>query len=613
MDNPRGAVRVRFAPSPTGYLHIGGARTVLFNWLLARKTGGAFVLRIEDTDQTRHVEDSVPKILADLRWLGLNWDEGPEAGGELGPYFQSRRLDLYNRYLQQLLESGNAYYALESPEELQAMRAAAKAAKSGFKYQRPDPLPTIEQGLAARAKGQPIAVRFKMPDTAITIVDDILGEVTLAADQLEDFVIQKGDGFPTYHFACVVDDELMKITHVLRGQEHLMNTPKHIALQRALGFATPRYAHLPVIFNMNGSKMSKRDKEKALTRGEPPPEIDVHDFRTAGYLPEAVINFIALLGWSSGEEREQFDRDELIARFSIERIGKTNARFDRAKLVAFNTDWAARVTPDRLLEAFKDYLTVSRSDTTSRGLQPARSPVNQDAAPGGTGPRPRIPDGAEDPRVNSARVPHPCAAGVGDGSETEDVARAGIPHPRETGVGDRQTSHEARASRTCEPGVGDEQTSHEAAELIFQPTGQRPTDHDLRWILSACAGFRTFQQVMEKVRFLFTPDDEIHYDPKAVAKVLKKNDGAGYAMLEYLTPKFEALDDWSAPAIEKLLQSVCAEKNTKLGNVAQPVRVAITGSTISPSIHESLAKLGRERTLIRVVRCLAEAGAMGKH
>ena len=509
-------VRVRFAPSPTGYLHIGGARTVLFNWLVARKAGGTFVLRIEDTDRTRHVEDSVQKILDDLRWLGLTWDEGPEVGGEYGPYYQSQRLAIYDEHLRRLLESGNAYYALETQEELAAMRDAAVKASGGFRYPRPDPLPTIEQGQAARAAGQQVVVRFKMPDEAITIVDDILGDVTLAAEQLEDFVIQKGDGFPTYHFACVVDDELMKITHVLRGQEHLMNTPKHVAMQRALGFATPRYGHMPVIFNMSGSKMSKRDKEKAIKKGEPPPEIDVNDFRVAGYLPEAVTNFIALLGWNPGDEREQFSLEELTATFSVDRVGKTNAKFDRDKLLSFNKDWAARVSPDRLLEAFRDYLR-----------------------------------------------------------------RAGFAQDIGTSV------------KTASDG------------LTYQPTGQPPTDEELRAILAACAGFRTFPDVLKKAGFLFKPDDAIEFDPKAVKKVLQKNDGAGYAMLEYLLSKLEALDDWSGEALGGLLESVCKDRDTKLGNVAQPLRVAITGSTISPSIHESLAMLGKKGTLNRVGECLS--------
>jgi len=490
-------VRVRFAPSPTGYLHIGSARTALFNWLVARRAGGTFILRIEDTDESRHVEDSVQKILDDLRWLGLQWDEGPEVGGEYGPYFQSQRLTIYNKYLQRLLEAGQAYYAMESPAELQSLRESAKAEKRAFRYPRPHPLPTIDEGLAARAAGRPVVVRFKMPDRPITVVDDILGEVTLAADQLEDLVIQKGDGFPTYHFGCVVDDELMKITHVLRGQEHLINTPKHVALQQALGFRTPHYGHLSVIFNMDGSKMSKRDKERALARGDRPPEIDVHDFRAAGYLPEAIINFIALLGWSSGDAREQIDRNELTRRFTLERVSRTNARFDRVKLMAFNTDWSARVGTERLLSAFKDYLAVNSS------------PLRQ------------------------------------------------------------------------------------------------YDDSRLARILQACEGFRTFQDVEDKTRFLLTPDDGIEYDPKAVSKVLAKSDGAGYAMLGELHLRLEAHADWSADSLETLFQSVCHDCGEKLGNVAQPVRVALTGTTVSPPIFESLELLGKEAAVRRIRRCVA--------
>jgi len=494
-------IRVRFAPSPTGYLHIGGARTVLFNWLLARKAGGTFILRIEDTDRTRHVEDSVQKILDDLRWLGLPWDEGPEVGGAHGPYFQSQRLDLYDRHLRRLLESGEAYYALESAEELQAMRARGERAAGGFRYPRPDPVPTIEQGEAARAEGRPVVVRLKMPASDITVVDEILGEVTVAAGQHEDLVIQKSDGFPTYHFACVVDDALMKVTHVLRGQEHLMNTPKHIALQRALGLATPIYAHLPVIFNMDGSKMSKRDKEKALKQGLVPPEIDVHDFRVAGYLPEAVINFICLLGWNPGDAREQFDLEEMAGLFSIERIGKTNARFDREKLLSFNTDWAARLPAARLLALFKDFLTLN--PYASAGMRCADEPL-------------------------------------------------------------------------------------------------------LAKVLEACRGFRTFPDVLKKAGFLVVPDDEVSYDAHAVNKVLAKNDGEGYAMLETLLPRLEAVADWSAGPLEQLIESVVEEKQTKLGNVAQPLRVAVSGTTISPSIHETLVLLGKAKTAARVRRCLSQ-------
>ena len=497
--NDSNTVRVRFAPSPTGYLHIGGARTVLFNWLLARKHGGTFILRIEDTDRTRHVEDSVQKILDDLRWLGMNWDEGPEAGGECGPYYQSHRLDIYQKYVERILESGDAYYSMETREQLEAMREAAKREKRNVTYVRPSPLPTVDEGRKARDAGHPVVVRLKMANEDIIVHDDILGDVTLAAAQVEDFVIQKSDGFPTYHFACVVDDALMKVTHVLRGQEHLMNTPKHIAIQRALGFSTPRYAHLPVIFNMDGSKMSKRDKEKAIKKGLQPPEIDVHDFRTAGYLPEALLNFLSLLGWSPGDNREQFDLDELTSMFTIERVGKTNARFDREKLLAFNTDWAARLPEERLLEAFKDYLSVN----------------------------PDLP-----------------------------------------------------------------QSLRQADDALMSQ------------VLDACRGFRTFADIMTKAGFLFVEDEAIEYAPKAVKKVLAKSDNAGYDTLRTLQPKLESIADWSAESLDELVHTVCEENECKMGQVAQPIRVAVTGSTISPSIGVTLALLGKDRTLARIKRCL---------
>ncbi len=517
-------IRVRFAPSPTGYLHIGGARTVLFNWLLARKQGGTFILRIEDTDRSRHVDDSVQKILADLRWLGLNWDEGPEVGGDRGPYFQSACLPHYDAALQKLLHAGDAYYALESPEDLAAMRERMKDQPGGFKYPRPDPLPTIEQGLAARAAGRPVVVRFKMPGTDIRVNDDILGRVVMPAAELEDFVIQKGDGWPTYHFACVVDDERMRITHVLRGQEHLMNTPKHIAMQKALGFPTPFYAHLPVIFNMSGSKMSKRDKERAIKKGEAPPEIDVHDFRAAGYLPEAVLNFIALLGWNPGDERERFTLEELTQAFSVERIGKTNARFDREKLLSFNMDWCGRLGEDRLLAALKDYLSVNASADADTA----------DAGPAG-------------------------------GGHTASAARV------------RRLSARALAS----------------------------DDVTLSRLLHVCAGFKTFAQWLDKVAFLFTDDGEIEFDDKSARKVLGKGDGAGFATLEAVAARLESLDAWSLGSLQGAIERYVGETGAKLGDVAQPLRVAITGSTVSPPIFDSLELLGRDATLARIRRCLA--------
>ena len=490
------AVRVRFAPSPTGYLHIGGARTALFNWLLARQTGGVFVLRIEDTDRARHVEGSIEKILDDLNWMGLHHDEGPEVGGDFGPYFQSERLDIYKQHVQKLLDAGRAYYAFETKEELDALREQARTEKRDFRYVRPDPLPTEADAERARRESKPVVIRFAMPNTDIVVKDEILGQVKLSADDLEDFIIVKADGWPTYHFACVVDDALMNITHVLRGQEHLINTPRHIALQQALGFDTPTYAHLPIIFNPDGSKMSKRDKEKALAKGLPPPEIDVHDFRAAGYLPECLLNFIALLGWSPGGDREKLSMDELIDLFSVSRIGKTNARFDRDKLLAFNTEAIENGDEERLTAVLKDYLDVSRS------------PI----------------------------------------------------------------------------GFAD--------------------DGELRHLLKACHGIRTFRDLDNKSRFIFLKMEEIAFDEKAVTKVLKKGDNAGLRVLADVHGRLAVHEDWSPDGLETLLKSICQEKDLGLGKVAQPIRVAVSGTTISPPIFDTLALLGKEATLRRIKRTL---------
>ncbi len=491
-------VRVRFAPSPTGYLHIGGARTALFNWLIARQNGGRFVLRIEDTDRSRHVEGAVEKILDDLRWLGLDVDEGPEVGGDCGPYFQSERLEHYSQAVERLLEAGSAYYAFETPEELEAMREAAKRERRPVHYPRPARLPSRGDANQARADGRPVVVRFKMPGRDITVDDQILGPVTLSRDEMEDFIIQKGDGWPTYHLACVVDDALMQISHVLRGQEHLMNTPKHIALQQALGYATPAYAHLPLIFNADGSKMSKRDKERAEKKGLTPPEIDVHDFRVAGYLPEVIINFIALLGWSPGDDREKLSQDDLLGLFDVKRIGKTAARFDRDKLLAFNTQACADADPVRLLAGLKDYATASNS-------------------------------------------------------------------------------------------------SMKAA-----------SDETLGELLRVCAGFRTFRDVEAKTRFFFLEDGAIEFDPAAVKKVLRKGDNAGLGMLGLLAERLAALDSWSSEALHALLEAIQEERGVGMGKVAQPIRVAVTGSTISPAIDETLILLGKERTLARMRRAIEQ-------
>ncbi len=525
----------RFAPSPTGYLHVGGARTALFCWLMAKHNGGKMILRIEDTDQKRNTPTATKQVIEDLRWLGIDWDEGPDVGGPNGPYLQSQRRDIYDRYIKKLLDEGRAYYCFETPEELQAMRDKAIAEKKTFIYPRPQSFPDIGDVEKARAEGRLVAVRFVVPQLETIVVEDIVrGRVSFPGGEFGDFVIQKSDGFPTYHFGCVVDDELMGVTHVIRGQEHLMNTPNHQLLQDALGFRRPAYAHMSVTVSEGGGKLSKRDRAKTLLKvikGKPDidkaklaqaagleisefesflagksspdapiigamaehlgvhlPEINVVDFFHSGYLPEAMVNFTALLGWSPGDDREIMSLEELIEAFDIERLAKTNSLFDRQKLVAFNTEHIRRVGPERLLKHFKDYLTVSESPLTKKD------------------------------------------------------------------------------------------------------------DETLAYILQANQGAQTFEQIADKCGFLFI--EKVEFDPKAVKKVLRKEGAAD--LLGQVRTALAELEVWDKESLHTMIEQLCQKNEVGMGKVAQPIRVAITGTTISPPIDDSLILLGKEKTLKRI-------------
>lgn len=540
-------VVTRFAPSPTGYLHIGGARTALFNWLLARRTGGQFILRIEDTDTKRNTPAAIQQVIDDLRWLGVDWDQGPETGGPHGPYLQSQRLDIYNKYLKKLIEAGKAYYCFDTPEELQVLRDKAAAEKKNFTYPRPENLPDSKDVEKAKVQGRPVVVRFAMPPEEITVKDIVRGEVKFAAGEIGDFIIQKSDGFPTYHFACVVDDELMEVTHVCRGQEHLMNTPGHIALQQALGFKTPEYAHMSVTVSETGGKLSKRERPKALLKalktaegidveelaavggvdaealnefmknkttldmpavnkiaehiGLHLPEINVVDFLNSGYLPETMVNFLALLGWNPGDNREIMSIEELISCFDFSRLTKANSFFDRKKLLSFNTEHIRTAEPGKLLGHFKNYLKAAGSPVSSAG------------------------------------------------------------------------------------------------------------DAILGKLLQINAGARTLAEIELKSRFLFIANDNIKYDRKAVEKVLMKNDGL--TILKIIKDKLSEMKQLTVKNIEAMLRGLAEEKQIGLGKVAQPLRVAICGNTISPPIFDSVSMLGKEKTLVRIDIALKKFGNGG--
>lgn len=552
-------VVTRFAPSPTGDLHIGGARTALFCWAFARKMGGSFLIRIEDTDRARSSVQSSEAILKDLAWLGIGWDEGPsftdaptgDLGGDprtVGPFEQSARLEHYNQHIDRLIQSGDAYYAFETPDEISEARAAAQAAKQTYRYNRFALTElTPEEREARVANGDPHVVRLRVPDdTPLVVQDQVLGEVRFEAGETEDFVIRKRDGFPTYHLAVVVDDALMGITHVLRGQEHLMNTPKHVALQSALGFETPVYAHMPLIFNQKGAKMSKRERDvaaRAAVRdmkvvdsptvalaqdkferwvndskmqldpdellslaeelGLTLPEVSVKDFEEAGYLPEVIVNFIGLLGWTppkseDGSEIEKFDGAWLCEHFALNSIGKSNSKFDRDKLLAFNTDAMTALDSSEWAKRWIDW------------------------------------------------------------------------------------------SRSFAPEFID--TIGEDGMRLLAPALQPRS--------------KTWVDASERALFAVVTAPEIDYEPKAVKKNLTRKEGAGLRVLESIRTALEQHSDWSVEGLNGFVQSFCESKEIGMGDFAQPVRVAVTGSPVSPPIAETLAVLGKDETLARMHRTL---------
>ena len=531
----------RFAPSPTGYLHVGGARTALFNWLLARKTGGKFLLRIEDTDIKRNTATSTAQVLKDLKWLGLDWDEGPDIGGPNSPYKQSERRESYDKYIAQLIDKGKAYYCFDTPEKLDALRKQAEVEKRNNIYPRPSVFPDAAAVEKARSEGRPVTVRFAITQTEpIMIQDEVRGTISIDPAELSDFIIQKSDGFPTYHMAVVIDDELMGVTHIIRGQEHLMNTPNHQLLQKALGFRIPTYAHMSVTVSESGGKLSKRERSKTLKTtikamqdidmdalagaggistdelesflkgktvpdmpavdamaayiGVQLPEINIVDFFRSGYLPETLVNFLALLGWNPGDGREIMDRQEIIEAFDLSRVTKSNSLFDRQKLMSFNTEHIKRVPATTMVQHFRAY------------LKEIDSPV-------------------------------------------------------------------AKAD-----------------------------DDLLERIIRINEGARTLQQIEQKTRFAFVADDKIEYDDKAVQKVLLKGDGLD--MLKAVGQALATLHNLTPESIETLLRGLAEEKQVGLGKIAQPLRVAICGNTISPPIFDAVDMLGMDAVLKRIENTL---------
>jgi glutamyl/glutaminyl-tRNA synthetase len=581
----------RFAPSPTGHLHIGGARTALFCWAYAKvlsqpgKPAGRFLIRIEDTDQARSSDESARGILEDLEWLGISWDDGPTLRDKpasprpVGPFFQAQRLKIYNAYLESLLRAGYAYAAFETAAELDVQRKEIAAKKQTYRYPRPADVKPGEFNQARWQRmqaGEPHVIRIVTPPVPLVVQDQVLGEVKFAVGEIDDFVLRKQDGFPTYHFAVVIDDELMGITHVMRAQEHLINTPRHIALQMVLErlannedgqsartgqkFRTPVYAHLPLIFNIDGTKMSKRDKAKTARKAlkeaikkDPSltieaiataagvdaklladfeqaendlldiahalakhfrltlPEIDVWDFRKSGYLPEAITNFLSLQGWSTGEKTadgkdlEKFDNAYLAKHFSLDRIGKTPAKFDRVKLLSFNGDMIAALSD----EAFGTKLSQWA--------------------------------GEHEPKFAEAL---------------------------------------AKLDKSIMP-------------LLIGMAKPR------------C---KTLSDAVKIMSFAMVSDETMPIDDAAVAATFK--DPAARNVVEQFTNWIASVPSIVSSDVDGWLKSYAEQHGVKLGAVAQPVRVALVGSTVSPQLGDVAAVLGKAGIAKRSQRVLVRAATL---
>jgi glutamyl-tRNA synthetase len=481
------SIRVRFCPSPTGNPHVGLIRTCLFNWAYARHHGGTFVFRIEDTDAARDSRESYEQLLDSLRWLGLDWDEGPEVGGEYGPYRQSERRAIYDDVIAKLVEGGYAYESFSSPEETEARhRAAGRDPKLG--YDNFDRHLTDEQKAAFRAEGRVPVLRLRMPDDDIRWDDLVRGEVTFAAGTVGDYVIARGNGDPLYPLVNPVDDALMQITHVLRGEDLLPSTPRQIALYRALielGVAkeVPRFGHLPYVMGEGNKKLSKRDPQSSLLL-----------YRERGFVPEGLLNYLALLGWAIADDRDIFSMAEMTDAFDVARVSPNPARFDLKKAEAINS---AHI----------------------RLLDPA------------------------------------------------DFAG-------------RLTGFLQRAELVSDPVTADEQPVLAAAAPLVQ---ERIT---------------VLADAVEMLRFLFTPEEDFKLDEDAATKNLGE---AARPALVAAVEALEALGTWDAASIEEALKSALVDGlGLKPRKAFAPVRVALTGRTVSPPLYESMELLGRERSLHRL-------------
>lgn len=475
-------MRLRFAPSPTGFLHVGGARTALYNWLLARSSGGSFILRIEDTDLTRSTEEATQAIIDDLKWLGLDWDEGPEVDGDHWPYRQTGRFALYHDAARRLLSEGKAYRCFCSPEEIEEKRKKSLQNRRNPMYDQRCLRLSEEDAVRREMEGEPFALRFRIPEGVTRIKDLIRGEIIFNNAEIGDYVLMRRDGTPTYNLAVVVDDIDMRISHVVRGDDHISNTPKQILLYEALGAEIPAFAHLSMIVGDDGKPLSKRHGDVAVGR-----------FRELGFLPEAMINFMALLGWSLDDSTTIMDRDTLIENFSLERVSSRPAVWDADKLIWMNGQYIMAMGDEEL--ARHVFPILVREGLVKEDYQDARHILER------------------------------------------------------------------------------------AAPLIRERMKQ-------------------LNDALPMVSFLFR---EVEVEEESL-KLLRGEDNK--RIIKEAGKKLLELDEFEAEAIEAALRSMAEDLALKPRKAFQPVRVAITGSKVSPPLFESIELLGREHTMQRLAHAL---------
>ena len=454
----------RFPPSPTGYLHVGNARTAIFNWLYARRMQGKFVLRIEDTDTMRSTQEAIDAIFEALEWLGIDWDEGP--------YYQTQRLEIYNSYLERLIDSDQAYYCTCSPQDIEAMRQKAMASGGKPKYDGT----CRDKGLS---KTPGAVIRFKAPLGGTTVVADVIkGNIAFQNDELDDFIVCRSDGIPTYNFAVVIDDISMQVNTVIRGDDHVMNTPKQILIYRALDCSLPVFGHVPMVLGTDKSRFSKRHGA-----------VSVSAYRDMGYLPDAMLNYLVRLGWSHGDQ-EFFTRQELIEVFDLEHIGRSAGVFDPEKLLSLNADHIRATPPENLVESLKPFLKHHGIEIEDRGLL-------------------------------------------------------------------------------------------------------------IKVIETLHARSKTLEEMAEISLFYFA--DDIEYEEKAAKKFLKP---AVLEAMQFLLSQFEILESFSEENLETAFKAVMDRTGLKLGKIAQPVRVALTGRTASPGIFEVAAIIGKDKVISRLQKAI---------